>query len=172
MAKLFQPIRFWMARFTCRKSSASSSSSCPSRPSSGLQPATIRWRAFVRRPSGRPASTKHTSATAARRSPVSSARRPRSRLGIPARLRRSGGRHRFRQASSMPGERRQSKVSAISFGVNRPGFVPRRSGSRLVVLSSPKLQQEAATAPEISVTVAARSAPRQFSSHFPPSHQR
>ena len=68
MAKLFQPIRFWMARFTCRKSSASSSSSCPSRPSSGLQPATRRWRAFVRRPSGRPASTKHTSATAALRS--------------------------------------------------------------------------------------------------------
>ena len=90
MAKLFQPIRFWMARFTCRKSSASSSSSCPSRPSSGLQPATIRWRAFVRRPSGRPASTKRTSATVARRSPVSYAPRPRSRLGIPARLRGPG----------------------------------------------------------------------------------
>ena len=89
MAKLFQPIRFWMARFTCRKSSASSSSSCPSRPSSGLQPATIRWRAFVRRSSGRPASTKRTSATAALRSPFPYARRPRSRLGIPARLHRS-----------------------------------------------------------------------------------
>ena len=99
MAKLFQPIRFWMARFTCRKSSASSSSSCPSRPSSGLQPATIRWRAFVRRPSGRPASTKRTSATVARRSPVSYAPRPRSRLGIPARLSRSGGRRRFALAS-------------------------------------------------------------------------
>ena len=38
------------------------------------------------RPSGRPASTKHTSATAARRSPFPYARRPRSRLGNPARL--------------------------------------------------------------------------------------
>ena len=63
----------------------------PSRPSPGLQPATRRWRAFVRRSSGRPASTKRTSATAARRSPFFFARRPRSRLGIPARLRRSGG---------------------------------------------------------------------------------
>ena len=71
----------------------------PLRPSPGLQPDTRRWRAFVCRPSGRPASTKHTSATAARRSPVPCARRPRSRLGSPARLRRSGGRHRFRQAS-------------------------------------------------------------------------
>ena len=146
MAKLFQPIRFWMARFTCRKSSASSSSSCPSRPSSGLQPATIRWRAFVRRPSGRPASTKRTSATAALRSPVPCARRPRSRLGIPARLRRSGGRHRFRQASSPPVQARQfaatfpvsspprvhpcpengasQNFSARSIGVNRSGFVP------------------------------------------------
>ncbi|MBV5349100.1 hypothetical protein JZU61_05550, partial [bacterium] len=59
-----------------------------------------------------------------------------------------------------------------SFGVNRPGFLRRRSGSRLVVLSSSKLQQEAATAPDMSVTVAARSAPRQFSPIFPPSHQR
>ena len=40
MAKLFHPIRFWIARFTSRKSSDSSSSSCPSRPSPGLQPAT------------------------------------------------------------------------------------------------------------------------------------
>ena len=50
------------------------------------------------RPSGRLASTKRTSATAALRSPVPCARRPRSRLGIPARLSWSGGRHRFRQA--------------------------------------------------------------------------
>ena len=41
MAKLFQPIRFWMARFTCRKSSASSGSSCPRvpRPASSPPPA-------------------------------------------------------------------------------------------------------------------------------------
>ena len=51
------------------------------------------------RPSGRPASTKHTSATAARRSPVPYARRPRSRLGSPSRLRRSGGRRRLALAS-------------------------------------------------------------------------
>ena len=48
---------------------------------------------------GRPASTKRISATAPRRSPVSYARRPRSRLGIPARLSRSGGRRRFALAS-------------------------------------------------------------------------
>ena len=176
MAKLFQPIRFWMARFTCRKSSASSSSSCPSRPSSGLQPATIRWRAFVRRPSGRPASTKRISATAPRRSPVSYARRPRSRLGIPARLEPVRG-----KASIPPGvacvhpcpeNGASQNFSVRSIGVNRPGFVPRRSGSRLVVLITPKLQQEAATATEKSVTVAARSAPRQFSSNSSPSHQR
>ena len=40
----------------------------PLRPSPGLQPDTRRWRAFVCRPSGRPASTKQPSATAARRS--------------------------------------------------------------------------------------------------------
>ena len=51
------------------------------------------------RPSGRPASTKRTSATAPRRSSVPYALRPRSRLGIPARLRRSGGRRRLALAS-------------------------------------------------------------------------
>ena len=70
-----------------------------SRPSSGLQPATLRWRAFVRRPSGRLCiSTKH-SATAARRSSFLFAPRPRSRLGTLARLRRSGGRRRLALAS-------------------------------------------------------------------------
>ena len=54
-----------------------------------------------------------------------------------------------------PENRASPKVSARSISVNRPGFVPRRSVSRLVVLSSLKLQQEAATAPEISITVAA-----------------
>ena len=71
---------------------------------------------------------------------------PRSRLGNLARLGRSGGRHRFRQASSPPVQARRfaatlqvspppsnvsSKLFAISIGVNRPGFVPRRTGSRL-----------------------------------------
>ena len=56
----------------------------------GELPFTVR-RSFL-------ASTGSFSATAALRSPVPCARRPRSRLGIPARLRRSGGRHRFRQA--------------------------------------------------------------------------
>ena len=51
---------------------------------------------------------KNPSATAVRRSPVPCARRPRSRLGIPARLRWSGGRHRFRQASSLPFQARRS----------------------------------------------------------------
>ena len=95
------------------------------RPSPGLQPATRRWRAFVRRPSGRPASTKHTSATAARRSPVPCARRPRSRLGSPARLSRSGGRLRFRQASSPPV---QARRFAATFPVSpQPAFIHARS---------------------------------------------
>ena len=197
MAKLFQPIRFWIARFICRKSSASSGSSCPSRPSPGLQPATRRWRVFVCRPSGRPASTKRTSATAALRSPVPNARRPRSRLGIPARLRRSGGRRRFALAASrylrrtslllrtacvrssspgfthaqrdaagfLPPPRQpaaarvrsrlslsasgsavsnqagllQTKITAMSIGVNRPGCVPCQAGSRLVFCRQSKL---------------------------------
>ena len=45
-----------------------------------------------------------------------------------------------------PENRASPKVSAHSIGVNRPGVVPHRSGSRLVVLSSYKVQQEAATA--------------------------
>ena len=62
----------------------------PSRPLSGLQPATHTVAGFRYAVlQAAPASTKHTSATAARRSPVPYARRPRSRLGIPARLRRS-----------------------------------------------------------------------------------
>ena len=46
-----------------------------------------------------------------------SARRPRSRLGNPARLRRSAGRHRFRQSSSPPVQARQS---AATFPVSPP----------------------------------------------------
>ena len=99
----------------------------PSRPSSGLQPATRRWRAFVCRPSGRPASSKRTSATAARRSSAPYARRPRSRFGSPARLRRSGGRHRFRQASSPPVQARQF---AATFPVSSPpAFIHARRGT-------------------------------------------
>ena len=95
------------------------------RPSPGLQPATIRWRAFVRRSSGRSAFTKRTSATAALRSPVSFARRPQSRLGIPARLRRTGGKHRFRQASSPPV---QARRFAATFPVSpQPAFIHARS---------------------------------------------
>jgi hypothetical protein len=41
-----------------------------------------------------------------------------------------------------------------------------------VIRNSNKVQKEAATAPDKSVTVAAQSAPRRFSPHFPPSHQR
>ena len=39
------------------------------------------------------------------------ARRPRSRLGIPVRLRRSGGRHRFRRSSSPPVQARRSAAT-------------------------------------------------------------
>ena len=129
MAKLFQPIRFWIARFICRKSSASSGSSCPSRPSPGLQPATRRWRAFVRRPSGRPASTKNTSATAARRSPVPYARRPRSRLGIPARLRRSGVRRRLALAAARFLRRASLLLRAACVRSSPPGFTHARGNA-------------------------------------------
>ena len=88
-----------------------------SRPSPGLQPATRRWRAFVCRSSGRPASPKHSSATAAIRSPFPFARRPRSRLGNPAWMCQSGGRHRFRQSSSPPV---QARHSAATFPVSPP----------------------------------------------------
>ena len=94
------------------------------------------------RPSGRPASTKHTSATAARRSPVTCARRPRSRLGSPARLRWSGGRHRFRQASSPPVQVRRF---AATFPVSPPpAFIhARRTGLVQRFLHDP----EASTGP-------------------------
>ena len=117
------------------------------------------------------------------------------------RFRRGGSprpsRFRLRLRSSMPGETTYSKVFCPFPGVNRPlhpsftsfgrgsamsavyafachrtSIHNRRSGSRLVILNPTKLQQEAATAPDKSVTVAARSAPRQFSPHSPPSHQR
>ena len=141
--------------------------------------------------------TKRTSATAARRSPVPFARRPRSRLGNPARLRRSGGgvgspclrlclprcatletrsratsptppapgfthargddagflpplrqpaaaRHRSRLSLSASGSSvsnqaglLQNNIAAISIGVNRPGCVPCRAGSRLGFYRSP-----------------------------------
>ena len=59
----------------------------PSRPLSGLQPATHTVAGFRYAVlQAAPASTKHTSATAPLRSPFPFARRPRSRLGIPARL--------------------------------------------------------------------------------------
>ena len=124
------------------------------------------------RSSGRLCISTHPSATASLRSPFPSARRPRSRLGNPARLRRSGGRHRVRQSSSPPVQARCSAATfpvsspprvhpcpanggnpmfpVSSIGVNRPGFVPRRAGSRLVVLISHKVQKEAATVPEAS----------------------
>ena len=92
------------------------------RPASSPPPSW--WRAFVRRPSGRPASTKNTSATAARRSSVSYARRPRSRLGNLARLHRSRGGHRFRQASSPPV---QARRFAATFPVpSPPAFIHAR----------------------------------------------
>ena len=90
------------------------------RPASSPPPAW--WRAFVCRSSGRPASPKHSSATAAIRSPFPFARRPRSRLGNPAWMCQSGGRHRFRQASSPPV---QARCSAATFTVSsRPGVHP------------------------------------------------
>ena len=111
------------------------------------------------------------SATAALQSPILFAPRPRSRPGIPAQLCRFGGRHRFHQASSPPVQahhfaatfpvspspafihaRRTSYLKCFCPfpGVNRPGFVPRRSGSRLCHSQIKQTAKEAATAPEAS----------------------
>ena len=71
------------------------------------------------------ASAKHTSATAALRSPVPFARQPRSRHGIPARLHRSGGRHRFRRSPSPPVQaRRFAATFPVSFP---PAFIHARN---------------------------------------------
>ena len=145
----------------------------PSRPSPSLQPATRKVAGFrmpfFGPPCIREALFRHRGA------PVSGSLRPSATVAAwqpgPAAPDRG-------KASIPPGVHpcpengASPKFSARFSGVNRPGFLRHRSGSRLAVLSSNKLQQEAATAPEISVTVAARSAPRQFSPDSPPSHQR
>ena len=188
------------------------------RPASSSPPA--RWRAFVRRPSGRLASTRHTSATEARRSLAASftsfgcgsamsavcafaCHRPsihHLRPSATVAAWHPGPAAPFRGKASIP----PGVVSTGSGAAVRrdlPGFasacfhpcpengpfqmfLPISSASTgpasssaepdhaSVSRNSNKLQQEAATAPEISVTVAARSAPRQFSSNSPPSHQR
>ena len=62
-----------------------------------------------------------------------SARRPRSRLGIPARLRRSGGRHRFRRSSSPPV---QARRFAATFSVSPPpAFIHARITARIISFS-------------------------------------
>ena len=76
------------------------------------------------------------------------------------------------QRSSMPGERLLPIVSAHYSASTGSASSSAEPDHASVSRNSNKLQQEAATAPEISVTVAARSAPRQFSSDSPPSHQR
>ena len=61
------------------------------------------------------------------------ARRPRSRLGIPARLRRSGGRHRFRRSSSPPV---QARRFAATFSVSPPpAFIHARITARIISFS-------------------------------------
>ncbi len=97
----------------------------PSRPSSGLQPATRRWRAFVRRPSGRPASTRHNSATAPQGVTVAAwhpgpAAPFRGKASIPPGVISA-------RRSSMPEERPNANVSAYKSASTGPC----RSGSRL-----------------------------------------
>ena len=78
------------------------------------------------RPSGRPASTKHPTATAPRRFSVSYARRPRSRPGIPPRLRRSGGRRRFALAASRYLRRASLPLRAACVRSSSPGVTHAR----------------------------------------------
>ena len=112
---------------------------CVPRPASSPPPAW--WRAFVCRPSGRTASTKHTSATAALRSPVSYARRPRSRLGSPARLRRSGERRRLALAASRYLRRASLLLRAACVRSSPPGFTHARGNAAAFL---PPLRQPAA----------------------------
>ena len=99
----------------------------PSRPLSGLQPATHTVAGFRYAVlQAAPASTKHPSATASLRSPLPSARRPRSRLGIPARLHRSGGRRRFALAASRYLRRASLLLRAAYVRSSSPGFTHAR----------------------------------------------
>ena len=136
----------------------------------------------------RPASAKRTSATAAFRSPLLYARRPRSRLGNPVWLRRSGGRHRFRQASSPPV---QARCFAATFPVSHPpAFIHARRTALIqsflhdpsastgpassltvpdhasVVREPNKLQKQAATAPEASGSVDSAGGWQRFGAVF------
>ena len=145
----------------------------PLRPSPGLQPATRRWRAFVCRPSGRTASTKHTSATAALRSPVSYARRPRSRLGSPARLRRSGERRRLALAASRYLRRASLLLRVACVRSSSPGFTHAR---RHAAGFLPPLRQPAAARHRSRLSLSAlgsasstqdgSAAPQIISAHF------
>ena len=82
-----------------------------------------RWRAFVCRPSGRPASWGTL--------PPPQRNAPRSRLSNPGRLSRPGGRHRFRQSSSPPV---QARRFVATFPVSSPPSVhpcPENGSSQL-----------------------------------------
>ena len=148
------------------------------RPASSSPPA--RWRAFVRRPSGRLASTRHTSATEARRSLAASFTsfgcgsamsavyafachrpsihhlRPSATVAAwqpgPAALVRG-------KASIPPGVAGvhpcpenvgNAKFSAIFFGVNRPGLPPSPIRITPLVFTNQTNCKKAATAPEAS----------------------
>ena len=143
---------------------------CVPRPASSPPPAW--WRAFVCRPSGRTASTKHTSATAALRSPVSYARRPRSRLGSPARLRRSGERRRLALAASRYLRRASLLLRVACVRSSSPGFTHAR---RHAAGFLPPLRQPAAARHRSRLSLSAlgsasstqdgSAAPQQVSAH-------
>ena len=120
---------------------------------------------------GPPCISTPTSATAPLRSSVPYTRRPRSRLGNPAWLRRSGGRHRFRRSSSPPVQARHSTPRPSRFRLRLRSSMPgeraikiiyhihRRQPARLrsspiqitpLSVVNPTKCKEAATAPEAS----------------------
>ena len=168
--------------------------SSPSRPSSGLQPATRRWRASVCRSSGRPASTKNISATAVRRSPFPYARRPRSRLGNPARLEPFRG-----KASIPPGVASTGSGAVVCLDLSgfvsacvhpcpengtSPNFSARSSASTgpasfladpdhaSAIRKSNKVKKEQPPHPKRRAAVAAVAAPPTVTPNSPPTHQR
>ena len=139
-----------------------------SRPSPGLQPATRMVAGFRSPPFGPPlhqhAPFRHRGASVSgslRPSATVAAWQPgpaapiRGKASIPPGVVSTGSGAAVRRdlpgfvsasRSSMPGETPLVQSFCPLFGVNRIGFLHRRSGSRLVVLISIKLQQEAATA--------------------------
>ncbi len=144
---------------------------CVPRPAPSPPPA--RWRAFVCRSSGRPASARYFSATAPLRSPLLFARRPWSRLGNPARLEPLRG-----KASIPPGvvHARRTSVTRSFQPIFRRQPARQRSApiriTPLLFANQTKCKKKQPPHPKRRAAVAAVVAPPTITPNSPPSHQR